>query len=193
MGTILQVLPPRGRVMKGQSGLSLIELLASLTAAAVLLVGGVPAFQDLRARGQRSAINNELIATLSLARTEAILGRRPTIVCPMLEASDRCRDDGAWHHGWIAFVDNDDDGQPGGNGDRVLSRIEPIAGAQLSSGRTRPRVRFATNGLNAGSNLSIRLCQRGRVSAAVIVNNVGRSRVELDGKALAEWTCPSGG
>lgn len=175
--------------MKEQYGLSLIELLVSLVASAIFLVAGVPAFQDIRDRNQRSAVNNELIATLSLARTEAQLGRTPTIVCPALEGGAGCRADGEWHHGWIAFVDGNGDGKAGSPHDRLLVHVHAPTDVVLLSGRTRPRVRYAPNGLNSGSNLSIRLCQRGKVSSAVVVNNVGRPRVELDPRALAAWNC----
>lgn len=178
--------------MNTQAGLSLPELLVSLGLAATMLVSGVPAYQDLRDRAQRTAATNELIATLGVARTEAILRRMPAIVCPKDADGQRCRRDGIWHHGWIAFVDGDGDGQPGSARDRLLAESGAMDGVVLHSGATRPRVRYAPSGMNTGSNLSIRLCQRNAVVSAVVINNAGRPRVERDPAALAGGRCGEG-
>jgi type IV fimbrial biogenesis protein FimT len=178
--------------MQRSAGLSLVELLAALAMLLLTLLAGVPAFAELRERSQRAAVNNELVATLGLARNEALLSRQPTVVCPAIADGRRCRMDGEWHHGWLAFVDADDDGQPGGKDDRLLVRTEAIPDLTLISGTGRPRVRFAPNGMSTGSNLSIRLCQRDLPRSAVIVNNVGRPRVEVRAKALQAWSCPAG-
>lgn len=171
-------------------GLTLVELLMAMAVLAILFGLGVPAFGDLRARSERVAINNGLMTSLSLARTEALRSRRPTVVCPAKADASGCRDDGAWHHGWIGFVDENEDGMLTAGRDRVIEVREPIQGASLLSGSARPKVRYAPNGLNTGSNLSIRLCQAGKVVSAVVVNNVGRPRVELKERALARWSCP---
>lgn len=177
--------------MKSMRGASLVELLTGTAVLAVLLASAAPTFRDLRERSARAAVNNELIASLSLARSEALRSRLPTVVCPALDDASGCRADGAWQHGWIAFVDANRDNQPGGPGDRLLEVHGPLPGATLVSGSTRPRVRYAPNGLNTGSNLSIRLCQSGKVVSAVVVNNVGRPRIELKERALAGWDCRS--
>ena len=165
--------------------------MAAIAVLLLTLLAGVPAFADLRDRNQRAAINNELVTTLAIARTEALISRQPTVVCPTTVDGKQCRMDGVWQHGWLAFVDGDDDGQPGGRDDRVLSYTEAMPDLTLISGTGRPRVRYAPNGMSTGSNLSIRLCQRGVPRSAVIVNNVGRPRVEIRPRALRTWSCPS--
>lgn len=175
---------------RAQRGLTLIELLTSAGLTAVLLGLALPGFGELRERSQRAAINNELMATFSLARSEALRSRANTVVCPADAARSGCRADGIWQDGWLAFVDGDDDGQPNGPRDRLIAQGQLPSGTLLHSGTGRPRLRYAPNGLNRGSNLSVRVCLAGRVVSAIVVNNVGRSRVELDPAALSRWTCP---
>lgn len=177
--------------MKAMKGLTLIELLMALAILGVLFGAVLPAFGNILDRSARAAINNELIASLSLARSEALRSRHPTVVCPALADASGCRSDGAWHHGWMVFVDANQDGALSPGRDRLLQVHEPLQSATLLSGRSRPRVRYAPNGLNTGSNLSIRLCQAGTVVSAVIVNNAGRPRLEQDARALARWSCPA--
>lgn len=176
---------------RNQQGLTLIELLTSLSLIVVLAAMAVPSFGELRQRSQRAAINNELIAVLSLARAEALRSRHHTVVCPASDDGSSCRSDGVWKRGWLAFIDGNDDGQPGGPRDRLIAEGSLPHGGILHSGSGRPRVRYAPNGLNRGSNLSIRVCLDGRVVSAVVVNNVGRPRIELKPSALARWSCPA--
>lgn len=181
---------PRSVDMKAMKGLTLIELLMALAILGVLFGAVLPAFGSLLERSASAAINNELIASLSLARSEALRSRQLTVVCPARADVSGCRSDGAWHHGWMVFVDANQDGELSPGRDRLLLVHEPLSSATLISGHSRPRVRYAPNGLNTGSNLSIRLCQAGTVVSAVIVNNVGRTRLERDARALARWSCP---
>ncbi|MCK7593224.1 GspH/FimT family protein [Pseudomarimonas salicorniae] len=171
-----------------QRGLSLVELLLGLGLAGFMLVVAVPGMQALGARSERAAINNSLLATLALARSEALRRRQDTIVCPAQPAASGCRSDGAWHEGWMSFVDANGNGRFD-SGESLLQVHGPLEGARLDSGRGRPKVRFARNGMNRGSNLSIRLCQAGEIASAVVLNNGGRARLETNPSALRRWRC----
>ena len=176
------------RMGKAERGLSLVELLFGLGLAGVLLGVAVPSLGELLARSERAAINNELMASLALARSEALRKNADTVICPALPGGTGCRSDGAWHEGWMSFVDADRNGRFDA-GESLIQLRGPLDGIRLDSGRSRSKVRFARNGMNRGSNLSIRLCQSGSVSSAVVLNNAGRARLETQPGALKRLRC----
>lgn len=55
-----------------QSGLTLIELLTTMSVIAIVLSFGVPSFQSLMASNQITTTTNLFVATMSLARSEAM-------------------------------------------------------------------------------------------------------------------------
>lgn len=175
---------------RGQRGLTLIELLMVLALLGLLTGLALPAFSALRERSRLAAIQNELLASLALARSEAIRSRRPVLVCPGDGEATGCRDDGLWHAGWMSFVDEDGNHRYDPGGDRLLEVHGPVQGLQLVSTAGRPRVRYTADGLSTGSNLSLRVCRRGEAVSAVVLNNSGRARVERDPRDLARLDCP---
>ena len=78
--------------MKKQFGLTLIELLVSLAAVAILISLAVPAFRTFTASNKQSARINQLTAAFALARSEAVTRNAPV----ELKASD----DTDWANGW---------------------------------------------------------------------------------------------
>lgn len=55
-----------------QSGLTLIELLVTISIAALLLVLAVPSFDEVRKNNQVASQSNELLALINLAKSQAI-------------------------------------------------------------------------------------------------------------------------
>ena len=102
-----------------QAGFSLGELLATLAVAGVSLSLVVPSLDSLTRSNQRATAINELVATLHLARSEAITRNTPIVVCPSADGRACARV--AWETGWIRFVDS--------NGDLRLDASEPVLGA----------------------------------------------------------------
>lgn len=91
-----------GKASRTNRGITLIELLVALAVLAVLATIGVPSFQNLMRSNQVATQSNELIAMMTLARSEAI--RRGRDVELVLEAGN-----GA---GWEARMQiRDNDGQ----------------------------------------------------------------------------------
>ena len=174
--------------MTRHHGFSLTELLTTTALASLLLTQMVPAMRDLQHSSRRAAASNTLMAGLSLARSEALRSRVDTVICPVNAASDGCRSDGQWHHGWIAFTDHNRNTRIDGR-DRTFLQESAMGGVELHSGSGRPRVRYAPNGMNRGSNLSIRVCIEGAVQSAVVLNNAGRTRLEQQASALRAMRC----
>ena len=58
--------------MKKQLGLTLIELMVSLAAVAVLIAIAVPSFKSFSTSGKKSAAVNSLTGAFAIARSEAV-------------------------------------------------------------------------------------------------------------------------
>lgn len=174
--------------MTHQRGFTLTELLTTTCIAAVLVTQALPAMQTLQNNSRRAATGNTLMASLSLARAEALRSGMDTVICPANASGTGCRNDGRWDHGWLAFTDRNRNGVVDGS-DRVFLHEAATSGVTIISGSSRPRVRFAANGMNRGSNLTIRICIDGVVQSAVVLNNAGRGRIEQQRSALRSLRC----
>jgi type IV fimbrial biogenesis protein FimT len=86
------------------SGATLLELLVVLAIAAILLTIGIPSFASLAHSSRLSTATNELLASLHLARSEAIKRRGRTVLCPSATGA-ACAVSGGWHQGWVVFHD----------------------------------------------------------------------------------------
>lgn len=96
-------------------GFTLIELMVTVAVLAVLLSIGLPGFQSVLRSNRVAATHNELVASLSLARTEALRNGRGAGVCPST-AGSAC--DGSWNNGWMVWSDL--------NGDGNFDAAEPV-------------------------------------------------------------------
>ena len=163
-------------------GFSIIELMAGLALAAVLMTQALPSFSGLRERAQVRSTVQELVATFNRARTEAVMRHHQATVCPLPEdRALRCAEDSTWEHGWMIYFDYDRNDERSET-EPVVSVFDAIDGLnlQLRSTEGRPRVRFLPNGLASGSNATLRLCmpEKPDLGRAVVVNNAGRVRSE---------------
>jgi len=86
------------------SGFSLIELMATLMVAGILLAVGVPSFNQFMANSRMAAATNDLVSALYAARTEAIKRNQAVTLCPSTDGAT-CAAAGDLKAGWIAFVD----------------------------------------------------------------------------------------
>lgn len=85
-------------------GFSLLELMITLAVIAILLVIAVPSFRDVMHRSQVSSASNELLSSLSYARTEAITRGQLVSMCPSANGATTCATDGAYETGWIVYT-----------------------------------------------------------------------------------------
>lgn len=162
-------------------GFSLIELVAGVAILAVLLAVAAPAMGHLRADAIARSGANELIASLNMARVQAVSRRTPVTVCPATPEG-RCRADSHWEGGWMVFVDAGRTGQPQAPED-VIQHLPPPAsagGLGIRSSAGRRFVRYLPDGRVSGTNLSIRICpaQAGVTASSVVVSMTGRVRSE---------------
>lgn len=95
--------------MKNTNGFTLVEMVVTLAVAAVLIGIGTPYLTDFIKDTRITAVNNDLVSALHVARSEAIRQNSFACVCPTADANaanPACSGAGTWETGWIAFLDN---------------------------------------------------------------------------------------
>ena len=95
-----------------QSGFTLVELMVTVAIAGILLAVGMPSMREYILNGRITAVTNEMVGTLMVARSEAIRQNATTCVCPITNAAAAvpvCAASGNWETGWMAFSDFNND------------------------------------------------------------------------------------
>lgn len=86
------------RITARRGGFTLVELMVTLTVAAILLSIAIPTMQDLVASQRVRASASELMSALSYARVDAISNGRRVAVAPLDQSND------VWGSGWRVIV-----------------------------------------------------------------------------------------
>lgn len=162
-------------------GFTIIELMITLVIAAILASLAAPSFKDIIQNNRMTTQYNELLASLSVARSEAIKQGEDVIALSNNGNND-------WKDGWTVFIDSDGDGAPS------AAETIRIAGA-LTGNNTlqfaRDRITYASTGLGSGLITgTFTLCDdRGDPeSKGLVVSATGRVRHAIAADALA--ACP---
>jgi len=113
------------------SGFTLVELMVTLAVVAILVVFAVP---NMRATLQNNRIitqNNNLLADISLARSEAIRRVRTVTICTWNSTTaPACNGGGNWSSGRLIWADQNRDGIMGA--DEIVRSREGIAPMTLN-------------------------------------------------------------
>jgi len=88
---------------ESQAGFTLIELMVTMSIAAILLAIAAPNFTAFQRNSELSSIANNFLAALNSARSEGMKRNMDGMLTPK-------DGDGAWKKGWIVFVDVDRSG-----------------------------------------------------------------------------------
>lgn len=87
------------RIRSQERGFTLIELMVTLTIAAVLALVAVPSFTAYKRNAELTSTINTLLSAINAARSEAMKRGMQAMVVPT--------DGRSWSKGWIVFVDKD--------------------------------------------------------------------------------------
>lgn len=90
-----------------QTGFTLVELLVTVAVLAVLVGLALPSFQQSLRSNRAATATNDMLASLSLARSEAIRSARGGGVC---SSGNGAACNGSWSDGWLVWADADADG-----------------------------------------------------------------------------------
>ncbi|GAB4392399.1 MAG: GspH/FimT family pseudopilin [Gammaproteobacteria bacterium] len=166
-------------------GFTLIELMITLSIAAILLVLAAPSFETIIQNNRAVTLTNNFVTSLQLARGEAIKRGQTVSVCAASTTTQTaCGNATHWNNGWIVFVDDNNDGVIANTADRLYLQQAPAAGTTIVT--TQSRISFASTGFVASGAGSIVLAATGcsgTHARTLSVANTGRISV-------AHTNCP---
>lgn len=116
-----------------EKGFTVVELMLVLVVAAILLGVGVPAFRSLLTSNQLTTTSNALVASLNLARQEAVSRGEPVAACPSPNGT-ACSGGTDWAVGWMVFVDNGSTPAAFDGGDTLVRVHEAVGGVASIAG-----------------------------------------------------------
>lgn len=175
------------------AGVTLIELLVSLSITAILLTVALPSLSSFMSDSRLSSRTFDLVGAMNLARSEAIKRGAWVTLCKTTHPDSptpACESGAGWEGGWIVFTDNNQDignqiGVIDGT-DQIIKvfsgeeRITITAGNSYSQG-----IAFNANGLGLGikadgstgtASNTFNLCLNGK-GTSIITNRSGRIRI----------------
>ena len=180
---------------RNATGFTLLELMVTVAIAAILAAMAFPSFTGSIRSNQVATSTNELLASISLARSEAIRGTRSAGICA---SSDGANCGADWNAGWLVWTDVGNTGLGTlGTGDTIVRYTQAKPKVSISTGsvtafifdnRGRMTARNAGGSLIAASNPAIGLqssvCPAGsQLVRSFNINTAGQVRVVKAGCA----------
>lgn len=165
-----------------QHGFSLIELLATLLIASIMLSFAIPGTQQLLANNQSEQVVTRLRTTINFARQTAISLNANVIMCP--KADNECGPRNTWHNGAVVFADFNRDGQLSPD-DYIATHMQPIEQGRVywRAFRNRSYLQFTGRGITAWQNGNLIYCSNdGDLTKArqITLNYAGRTYASTD-------------
>jgi type IV fimbrial biogenesis protein FimT len=99
-----------------ESGFTLIEVMVSLAVLGILAALAAPSFSDAIKKYRVKAIKDDLIASMQMARTEAIRRGKAVGLIREIAAADCTVNGASWNCGWRIVID--------ASGDRAIDSTE---------------------------------------------------------------------
>lgn len=126
-------------------GFTLIELLVTIAVLAVIVAIAAPSFTSVINGNRLTSQANELLASLQLARNEALRRNATAVVC-RTDDGQSCSAGGAWR-GWITFVDTDGNRAPAADEIVRTSSTSNVIDIKAGGDIKAARVVFRSDGL----------------------------------------------
>lgn len=166
---------------KRQRGFTLIEMMITISIAAILLSLAVPSFSAMQRRSQINTQTNALVSGLALARSEA--SKRGQRVSMCARNGTLCTASTDWSNGWLAFLDLNGNGNLDAGEDLLQASPTTNQGVTLTS--TQNAITYQVSGENL-TQTSITITKSGCGSGEKRVITV-----EVTGRtSLAKSDCP---
>lgn len=171
---------------KSHAGFTLIELMVTLSIAAVLMMVAAPNMVAFKRNSELSSLSNTLLSAINAARGEAMKRGMAAYVVP----SDG---GGAWGGGWVVFVDKNNNQVYDGETTDQLVLTQPAPASYftiLGNGPTAENpayIRFDPSGYpklknnSSVSNFTLEI-SRNDVTGATLYENTRRLKVDVIGR-----------
>jgi type IV fimbrial biogenesis protein FimT len=166
-------------------GLTLIELLMVLVIIAVTLTLGAPQLDRLIQKNRIESISRDLLGSINLARSEAIMRRASVSICPSaMWQTGEATCTGSYQDGWIVFSNVNRDDQVDVATDDVIRVYAALpegyaVANRLATRAVTKRITYRADG-SSYRNLTLQVCSPdGRIpSMSIVLNIVGRARLD---------------
>lgn len=161
---------------KSCQGFTLVELIVTLAVLAIALAIAIPSYQGLTRNTRLVTVSNELIASLALARSEAVRRGKTVKVCKAdaNSASPVCSASADWAQGWLVDV--------GG----TVIRTTQINNTGISISSAADEIEFRPNGSSSAAATIevIRAgCTSGETNAKRVISVSGTGRASVTSEA----------
>ena len=168
------------------AGFTLIELMLVIAVATVLLGFGVPSMTAILNVNKLTAASNALLSSIRLARSEDFKRSGRVVLCKSADGA-ACATRGGWEQGWIVFHDVNQDGEHDPE-ETLIERGNPLPDSLRLTGNSTVAkyvsfvatgsARMAGGGFQAGTVTVCNLSATGGEARQIILNAVGRPRVQ---------------
>ena len=113
-------------IMKNQSGISLLETMATLAILGILTAVAMPSFKDLVKNNRIATQANAIVSSMHYARGETVTRGVSIRVEPLVAGTD-------WTLGWQVRVDGNNDNDFADAEDVVIRNYDGIQGSTLTT------------------------------------------------------------
>jgi type IV fimbrial biogenesis protein FimT len=166
--------------MAQSKGFTLLDLMVTVSVAAILMSVGVPSFRGAVMDSRLVRDSNQFVASINLARSSAIRYQRNATICTSANfnvAVPTCSASTDWSQGWIVWVDKDRDNAT--DAGEIISVQAPIDAGNTFAAATATRFSYDARGFGASPADNLSLCDNrsGETGRSIRVNNVGRTNV----------------
>lgn len=196
----MMISPPFFRLSGQDRGLTLIELMITISILAILMALAVPSFQSMIASSNLSSATNDLTNTLAQARSNAIRRGARVTVCKSANGT-QCATTGNWEQGWIVFNDITKSGTSANvDTDEVITFVAPAQPSGIVINGNLTYVSYAadgqakqmTGGFLAGR---LRVCSTNAALSndkrARKLTLAGNGRIVVEAQTNIAATCPA--
>jgi type IV fimbrial biogenesis protein FimT len=170
---------PRSR---DQRGFTIIEMMTAILILAILVAIAVPSFRSIIQNNSIVANHNELVASLSYARSEAIKRVTSVTVCSSTNNTS-CAASNNWSTGWIVFNDPNANATVDAGETVIEAKGGAIGGVTLNGVAGLNSVRFTGTGMIGTAAGTFRVQKSGcsgnnaREIAIAVTGRVSTTRV----------------
>ncbi|WP_339723735.1 GspH/FimT family pseudopilin [uncultured Paraglaciecola sp.] len=163
--------------MKQQKGVTLVELMVTVSIVAIILAFVAPSIQSILIKNRIVAEINEISSIIQYARHHAIDEQTQIVVCPSADYSV-CSED--WNNPKIVFIDDDEDDIRGAD-EELLASVSATSATTLMTNTT-DIIKFSETG-EVNLATEILLCHKDKAAKyarSLSVTLQGRVKMSTD-------------